>query len=71
MLVCRVAWEAGAGVEVSPGRGVMVGGSEAQASITIKKIAIHTRRIDKLYQGSSYQFSVVSHQFSIKKRADR
>jgi hypothetical protein len=29
----------------------MVGGSEAQASITIKKMAIHTRRIEELYQG--------------------
>jgi hypothetical protein len=29
----------------------MVGGSEPQASITIRNIAIHTRCIDKLYQG--------------------
>jgi hypothetical protein len=47
----------GAGVGVRPGRGVIVGGSEPQASITIRKITIHTRRIDKLYQGSRYQVS--------------
>ena len=50
MVGCRVG-VGGAEVGVGPGRGVMVGGSEAQASITIRKTAIHMRRIKELYQG--------------------
>jgi hypothetical protein len=63
----RVGWTVaaavGPGVGVSPGRGVLTGGSDPHASITIRKITIHTRRIDKLYQGKkvvSFQSSVIS-----------